>query len=101
MADPTDETAPREDEAGSGGRLEESLSARLQKLERLRAAGIEPFALLFEGPLAAIADVREQFADLAVGADTDTRVRVAGRIGLLRKQGNLSLASLPDPTGAL
>ena len=99
MVEPTDETAPLEDEAGSGGRLEESLSARLQKLERLRAAGIEPFALLFEGPIAAIADVRERFADLPAGTETDTRVRVAGRIVLLRKQGNLSFATLRDRTG--
>jgi lysyl-tRNA synthetase class 2 len=101
MTDTTDETRPPEDGADSAGRLEEALSARRQKLDRLRARGIEPFALGFEGPITSTEEIREGFADLSPGTDTDTTVRVAGRIVLLRKQGKLSFATLRDRTGDL
>ena len=39
MTDTTDETRPPEEEEAAG-RLEEALSARRQKLDRLRAKGI-------------------------------------------------------------
>jgi lysyl-tRNA synthetase class 2 len=99
----TDDDATRapEDEAESAGRLEEALVARRQKLDRLRARGVDPFALGFEGPIDALAGLRERFGDLPAGTDTDTSVRVAGRIVLLRKQGKLSFATLRDRTGDL
>ena len=39
------------------GRLEEALAARRAKLDRLRARGVEPFALGYE-PDRSLADVR-------------------------------------------
>ncbi len=99
----TDDDATRapQDEAESAGRLEEALVARRQKLDRLRARGVDPFALGFDGPIDALAELRERFGDLPAGTDTDTTVRVAGRIVLLRKQGKLSFATLRDRTGDL
>jgi lysyl-tRNA synthetase, class II len=101
MTDTTDETRSPDDEADAAGRLAEALSARRQKLDRLHGKGIEPFGLGFEGPVAALAELRERFGDLAPGTDTDTEVRIAGRIVLLRKQGRLSFATLRDRTGDL
>jgi lysyl-tRNA synthetase class 2 len=100
MTDTTDETRPPEEE-DAAGRLEEALSARRQKLDRLRAKGIEPFALGFDGPVSPLAELRETFGDLSPGTDTDTEVRVAGRIVLLRRQGKLSFATLRDRTADL
>src|SRR5437762_4213313 len=99
MTDTTDETRPPDDDTEAAGRLQEALSARRQKLDRLRAKGIEPFALGFDGPVAALAELRERFGELPAGTDTDTEVRVAGRIVLLRRQGKLSFATLRDRTG--
>src|SRR5207245_2151213 len=89
------------EETEAAGRLEEALSARRQKLDRLRARGIEPFALGFPGPIDALAELRGRFGDLPPGTDTDTEVRVAGRLVLLRRQGKLSFATLRDRTGDL
>jgi lysyl-tRNA synthetase class 2 len=93
MTDP-----PPGDEDGS--RLSEVLRSRRDKLERLRAAGIEPFALGFD-PDRSLASIREEFGELAPGTTTDVRVRVAGRIVLLRRQGKLAFATIRDRTGDL
>ena len=87
--------------AGDHGRLREVLAARQETLERLRAKGIEPYALGYEGPIVALADIRKNFGDLAPGTETDRQVRVAGRIMLLRLQGKLSFATLRDRSGDL
>ncbi|HEY1332490.1 MAG TPA: lysine--tRNA ligase [Actinomycetota bacterium] len=83
------------------GRLQQALSARRDKLERLRANGIEPYALKFDGPIQPLAEIAEKFAGLDPGAETGDRTRVAGRIVLLRRQGKLSFATLRDRTGDL
>lgn len=88
------------DEVEPGGRLDEVLRARRQKLERLRERGVEPFALSFE-PDRSLASIREEFASLAAGSTTSKAVRVAGRIVLLRRQGRLSFATIRDRTGDL
>ena len=84
-------------EEGSG-RLHEALAARRQKLERLRARGLEPFALRFE-PDSSSAAVRESFGDIEPGSETGTTVSVAGRIVLLRRHGGSSFATLRDASG--
>src|SRR6476619_1105000 len=83
-----------------GGRLSEVLKSRRDKLDRLRARGVEPFALGFD-PDRSLADVRETFGTLEPGAVTDVSVRVAGRIMLLRRQGKLAFATVRDRTGDL
>lgn len=75
------------------GRLEEALAARRDKLERLRESGVEPFALRFD-PDSLPAEIRREFGGIEAGAETGRRVRVAGRIVLLRRHGRLSFATL-------
>ena len=82
----------------SGGRLQEALTARRDKLERLRTAGVEPFALGFD-PTISAAELARRFGDLETGAETGERVKVAGRVLLLRRHGKLSFATLRDGTG--
>jgi lysyl-tRNA synthetase class 2 len=96
MSDGPDE--PTEEE--SRGRLAETLVARRQKLERLRARGVEPFALGFD-PDATLEQIRGKHGSLGAGRETDDRYRVAGRIMLLRRQGKLTFITLRDGTGEL
>jgi lysyl-tRNA synthetase class 2 len=84
----SDEPADRQ----STSRLDEVRAARIQKLQRLRELGIDPYPASFEGRIA-IEDARVQ----AEGAE----VRVAGRLMLLRRQGGSSFANLRDQSGQL
>jgi lysyl-tRNA synthetase, class II len=88
------------EEAEPSGRLDEVLRARRQKLQRLRDSGVEPYALRFD-PDRTLASIREEFDGFGPGQTTDVRVRVAGRIVLLRRQGRLSFATIRDRTGDL
>src|SRR2546421_12762945 len=80
--------------AGSG-ELPELLAARRRKLEALRAAGVDPFPHAFEG-VTAIGQVRAEFEDLAAGAETDRRARVAGRLAASRPAGKMAFLDLVD-----
>jgi lysyl-tRNA synthetase, class II len=100
-----DEGRGRPDDEGRGGpedegrgRLEEALAARRDKLDRIREAGVEPFALRFD-PDASPGDIRREFEGIEAGAETGRRVRVAGRIVLLRRHGRLSFATLRAGSG--
>jgi lysyl-tRNA synthetase class 2 len=77
---------------------EDVRAARRAKLERLRARGVEPFALRFD-PDATAAEVRERFGDIEAGATTGEVVRVAGRLVGLRRLGKLTFGVLRDRTG--
>ena len=79
---------------------EDVLVARREKLDRLRARGIEPFALRFDRDATAAA-VAERHADLEDGADSGTTVRVAGRLMQLRRHGKISFGVIRDATGDL
>jgi lysyl-tRNA synthetase class 2 len=83
-----------------GSRGDEVLAARRAKLAALREAGIEPFALRFPDATPAGA-VREAHGALGPDEVTETRVRVAGRIVLFRRQGRLTFATLRDRTGEI
>jgi lysyl-tRNA synthetase class 2 len=84
------------EEEGSG-RLQEALAARRQKLERLRTKGVDPYALRFD-PDTSLAALRERHGDIEPGTETDTTVKVAGRIILIRRHGGSSFATLRDAT---
>ena len=47
------------------------------------------------------AELHEMFADLAAGAEADTRVSVAGRVMLHRSFGKLQFATLQDDSGSI
>ena len=52
---------------------------RLDKLETLRGMGIDPYPVSFSRTDEAVG-LDERYSALAVGAETDDQVRVAGRI---------------------
>jgi lysyl-tRNA synthetase, class II len=85
--------------AGGGGESE-ILAARRRKLEDLRAAGVDPFPHAFEG-VVPITQAREGHEDLEPGAETDVRVRVAGRLAAKRGQGKAIFADLVDRSGRI
>jgi lysyl-tRNA synthetase, class II len=96
--EPAEVGSPEDEE--SGGRLGEALLARREKVERLQARGIEPFALRFDVD-ASLEDLRREFEALEAGASTGRRVKVAGRVVLLRRHGKLSFATIRDRTADL
>jgi lysyl-tRNA synthetase, class II len=79
---------------------EELLATRREKLDRLRAAGIDPFPHAFPG-VVPIADAKAPHAELPAGEDSDVRVRVAGRLHARRGQGGMAFLDLDDRTGRL
>ena len=72
------------------------MKARREKLERLRAAGVEPFAYSFDRTHTA----REAVALLGEG-DEGPLVRVAGRLVSWRAQGKTAFAHLADMDGRI
>jgi lysyl-tRNA synthetase class 2 len=78
--------------------LPEQMRVRREKLDRLRAGGVDPYPVGFPRTTT-IAVLRERFADLGVDVATGERVGVAGRVVLSRVGGKLCFATLRDGTG--
>jgi lysyl-tRNA synthetase len=79
---------------------EETRAHRLAKLDALRERGIEPYPVRFDRDSTAAA-LREEFGDLAAGADTGRVVHLAGRVMGERRHGGLDFADLQDETGTV
>jgi lysyl-tRNA synthetase class 2 len=79
---------------------DELLAVRREKLDRLRADGIEPFPHAYPG-VEPIADVRAAHEDLEAGAETEARHRVAGRLAARRGQGKMAFLDLVDRSGRI
>jgi lysyl-tRNA synthetase class 2 len=79
---------------------DELVSARREKLERLRAEGIEPFPHVYDGvePIAAVIAAHQR---LAPGEETETAHRLAGRLTARRGQGKMAWLDLVDRSGRL
>src|SRR5919198_2072073 len=75
----------------------EVLRGRRESLERLRATGIEPFALSF-APDARASDLHAEFNGLEPDVETDHRATVAGRVVLARRHGKLSFLVIREAT---
>ncbi len=75
-------------------------AVRLEKLERLRALGIEPYPHTFR-PDATAADIEAAHPDLEPGAETGAMVTVAGRLMNVRSFGKLHFGVLQDNTGQI
>jgi lysyl-tRNA synthetase class 2 len=75
--------------------LPEQIKVRRAKLDRLRAAGMDPYPIGF-ARTDAIADVRARFGDLATDTSSGQRVAVAGRVVLSRHGGKLCFAQIRD-----
>jgi lysyl-tRNA synthetase, class II len=80
------------------GRGEEVLAARRERVERLRAKGIDPFSLGFEASATA-ADLRERHGGLEPDTVTDESVSLAGRVVRRRSFGKLTFLVVRDGTG--
>jgi lysyl-tRNA synthetase class 2 len=86
--------------SGEDHGLAELLAARRAKLERLRAAGVEPFPHSFP-QVEPLASVAEAHADLKAGDETTIAHRVAGRIAARREAGRAAFIDLVDRSGRL
>jgi lysyl-tRNA synthetase class 2 len=89
-----------------GFREREVLKSRRETLERLRAEGIEPFALNLESALGVrepdrIDAIREEFGGLGPGENRDDIRTVAGRVVLRRDMGKLKFLVVRDRSGDL
>ncbi|TYK51151.1 bifunctional lysylphosphatidylglycerol synthetase/lysine--tRNA ligase LysX [Actinomadura decatromicini] len=78
--------------------LPEQMRVRREKLDRLRASGIDPYPVTFPRT-ATIADVRAKHPDLEPGSETGEKVGVTGRVMLIRNTGKLCFATVRDGTG--
>jgi lysyl-tRNA synthetase class 2 len=84
--------APHEEEAATP---DDERARRARDVQELRERGIDPYPVTFHRDRT-LAQLREQFADLQPGEETDVEVTVAGRIMLLRRQGKLTFATIRD-----
>jgi lysyl-tRNA synthetase, class II len=73
---------------------------RREKLERLRARGVEPFPHSFDDRTE-IAEVRARHDALEPGEKTEARYRVAGRITARRGHGKAAFLDLRDRSGQI
>ena len=80
--------------------MDDFLAARREKLERLRAEGVDPFPHVYPG-VEPIAAVLAAHADLAPGEDTGVAHRVAGRLAARRGQGKMAWLDLVDRSGRI
>jgi len=91
--------APRPD-SQKDSTLADIRAARLDKIEQLRAAGVEPFAYNWDLTHHA-ADLQRTYADLEPGAERADEVAIAGRIVARRVFGKLAFFGLQDETGTI
>ncbi len=87
-------------EAVSPDRLPQQMRVRRDKLDKLRANGIEPYPATAPRTHT-LAQVRAEFADLPPDTETGTTVSVVGRVLLKRDMGGLGFATLRDGSGDL
>jgi len=80
--------------------LSDVLKDRREKLDRIRAGGIDPFPHEF-GEREDIGEVRAAHEGLAPGVETDSRHRVAGRIVARRGHGKAAFLDLRDGSGTI
>ncbi|MEO5873961.1 MAG: amino acid--tRNA ligase-related protein, partial [Streptosporangiaceae bacterium] len=76
------------------------MRVRLDKVERLRANGIDPYPVGFPRT-ATIGEVRAKYPDLEPDTATGDRVGITGRVMLSRVGGKLCFATLRDGTAEM
>jgi lysyl-tRNA synthetase, class II len=87
-------------EADVAGRRSEQRARRLEKLQALRARGVQAYPYRYPTD-ATVEGVRAASGGLAPDVRTTERVRIAGRLELIRRLGHLTFATLRDRTGAI
>jgi lysyl-tRNA synthetase, class II len=88
------------DDGRADSDVPEQMKVRRAKLDRLRAAGIDPYPVGYPRT-DMIEQVRERYGDLAADVATGERVSVAGRVVLYRNGGKLCFATIRDGSGDL
>jgi lysyl-tRNA synthetase, class II len=83
-----------------GAAINTERSARMAKVEALRAADVDPYPVRFDRSATA-AELHERYDSLADGEETEVVVRVAGRVLLRRVMGKLVFLTLRDGTGSI
>ena len=78
-----------------GPKLNDQMLIRREKLDKIRALGVEPYGLKFTWDHHA-ADIRANAEDLE---KNETRVRIAGRLMIRRGQGKTAFCVLRDQSG--
>jgi lysyl-tRNA synthetase, class II len=78
----------------------ELLAERREKLERLRADGVDPFPPSYADRVE-IAEVRAAHDDLDPGEESDARYRVGGRVTARRGHGKAAFLDLSDRSGRI
>ena len=91
MTEPLPQASPYAD-------LPEQERVRREKLDRLRAQGVDPYPVGFPRTATA-AELRARYAGLPADARTGVTVGVAGRVMLSRVAGKLCFATLRDGSG--
>ena len=81
----------------SGPKLNDQMIIRREKLDKIRALGVEPYGQKFEWDHHA-ADIRKEAEQLE---KDETHVRIAGRIMIRRGQGKTAFCVLRDQTGVI
>jgi lysyl-tRNA synthetase class 2 len=79
------------------GHLPEQMQVRLAKVDRIRAAGRDPYPVGFPRTTT-IAEIREKHPDLEPDTATGEKVGVTGRVVLSRIGGKLCFATIRDGT---
>ncbi len=80
--------------------VSEQMRVRLAKVERLRAAGVEPYLVGYPRTHS-IAEVRALHPDLPPDTATGDKVGVTGRVMLYRTGGKLCFATIRDGSGEI
>lgn len=86
------------DHSSSG--IDDIKATRIEKAEKLRGLGINPYAYQFDRTDHA-ADLQAKYVDLKDGETVDVSVAVAGRILNRRVFGKLAFFTLQDETGSI
>jgi lysyl-tRNA synthetase class 2 len=81
-------------------RKEEIIKERLRKLEELKRLKIEPYAYSFDKTHNAM-DLQEKYKKLKAGSRTKMKVKIAGRVMVVRDIGKLIFSDLQDESGKI
>ncbi len=93
-----DAPTPSADPAVAGdaaSKLDEIVAARRDKLEQLRASGVEPYPVRFR-PTHTLGEVRDAYPSVEAGSATGDDVTVAGRVVARRQMGRLQFLVLRE-----
>ncbi|MFB8790041.1 MAG: lysine--tRNA ligase [Potamolinea sp.] len=93
----SDQSPPEQQSTSS---LDAIRAIRIEKVQQLKALGMNPYAYRWESTHHA-AELQAKFADLAAGEEVDLQVAIAGRIRERRVFGKLAFFTLQDETGTI